>query len=156
MSSTKATYLLHQENKTKKETLSWAVQHSDFGQKTDCYIVEEAIKVDELDKGNVSAASGNKTSWAVPHSDSINGPVCLSFRLPVQVSLLRGFIDMTRQPSIEDDFLWKTTFVGRRHMMEDDLRWKTTFDGRWPLMEDDLRWKTTFDWRRPLMEDDLQ
>ena len=33
-----------------------------IGQKRDCYIVEEVIEVDELDKGNISAALGNKTN----------------------------------------------------------------------------------------------
>ena len=77
-----------------------------------------------------------------------------------------------RQPLMEDDMQWRTTFNGRQHSMEDDIQWKTTFDGRrpsmkdilwWrttfnggqPSMEDDIQWKMTFDWRLPLMEDDL-
>ena len=35
-----------------------------------------------------------------------------------------------RQPSVEADIQWKTTFVGRQPLMEDTLRWKTTFSGR--------------------------
>ena len=31
-----------------------------IGQKGECYIVEEVIEVDELDKGNISAASGKQ------------------------------------------------------------------------------------------------
>ena len=31
-----------------------------IGQKSECYIVEEVIKVDELDKGNISAALGKQ------------------------------------------------------------------------------------------------
>ena len=27
---------------------------------------------------------------------------------------------------------------GRQPLMEDDLWWRTTYDGRWPLMEDDI------------------
>ena len=33
-----------------------------IGQKRVCYIVEEVIEVDELDEGNISAASANKTN----------------------------------------------------------------------------------------------
>ena len=32
-----------------------------------------------------------------------------------------------RQPLVEDDFCWKTTFIGRQL-----LGWKMTFDGRQP------------------------
>ena len=47
-----------------------------IGWKYECYIIIEVIDVDELDKGNISAAE-NKTnngrlSWAVPHSDLTN------------------------------------------------------------------------------------
>ena len=31
-----------------------------IGQKSECYIVEEVIKVDELDKGNISPALGQQ------------------------------------------------------------------------------------------------
>ena len=31
-----------------------------IGQKSECYIVKEVIKVDELDKGNISAALGKQ------------------------------------------------------------------------------------------------
>ena len=31
-----------------------------IGQKRECYIVEEVIEVDELDKGNISAALGKQ------------------------------------------------------------------------------------------------
>ena len=72
-----------------------------------------------------------------------------------------------RQPLVEDNLQWKTTFGGRWPLMEDtfggrqtsvedDLWGKTTFGGRQPLLKDDLRWKTTFSERRPVVEDDLQ
>ena len=35
-----------------------------------------------------------------------------------------------RQPLVEDNLRWKTTFVGRQPSVEDDLRWKATLDGR--------------------------
>ena len=41
---------------------------------------------------------------------------------------------------------------GRQPSVEDDLRWKTTFGERWPLVEGNLRWKITFSGREPLME----
>ena len=54
----------------------------------------------------------------------------------------------------------KTTLDGRQPLMEDDLRWKTTFGGRRPscLIQfcSELIWKTTFDGRRPSIEDDLR
>ena len=34
-----------------------------------------------------------------------------------------------RQPLVEDNLLWKTTFGGRQPLVEDDLLWKTTFGG---------------------------
>ena len=34
-----------------------------------------------------------------------------------------------RQPSVEDNLWWKTTFGGRQPLVEDDLQWKTTFGG---------------------------
>ena len=37
-------------------TFSWPL----IGQKRECYILEEVIEVDELDKGNISAASGKQ------------------------------------------------------------------------------------------------
>ena len=43
-----------------------------IGQKKECYIVVEVIEVDDLDKGNVSAASGKQCEQAelgVPHSE---------------------------------------------------------------------------------------
>ena len=49
-----------------------------------------------------------------------------------------------RQPLMEDNLQWKTTFNGRQPLMEDDLRWKMTFDGRWPSIKDNLWCKTTF------------
>ena len=57
---------------------------------------------------------------------------------------------------MEDDFLWKITFVGRRLSLEDDLRWKMTFDGRRPSVEDNLQRMITFGGRRPSVEDNLQ
>ena len=36
--------------------MSWCL----IGQKSECYIVEEVIKVDEPDKGNISAALGKQ------------------------------------------------------------------------------------------------
>ena len=59
-----------------------------------------------------------------------------------------------RQPLLEDDLWWKTTFsgrgsfVGRQSSVEDNLWWRTTFGGRRPTVEDDLQWKTTFGGRR--------
>ena len=41
-----------------------------------------------------------------------------------------------RQPSVEDNFLWKTTIGGRQLLVEDKLLWKTTFGGRQLLVED--------------------
>ena len=38
---------------------------------------------------------------------------------------------------MEDNFWWKTTFIGIHPLVEDDLRWKTTFSGRRLLVEDD-------------------
>ena len=35
-----------------------------------------------------------------------------------------------RQPLVEDDHWWKTTFGGRRPSLEDNLWWKTTYGGR--------------------------
>ena len=34
-----------------------------IGEKSECYIVEEVIKVDELDKGNIPAASGKQYKY---------------------------------------------------------------------------------------------
>ena len=72
-----------------------------------------------------------------------------------------------RQPSMEDDLLWKTTFGGRQPLMEDNLLrkttfgerqpwWKTTFSGRQPSVEEDLCWQMTFGERLSVVEDDLQ
>ena len=55
----------------------------------------------------------------------------------------RPSMEDNRQPLMEDDLHWKTTFDGRRTSIEDDLRWKTTFEGRQILMEDYLHWKKT-------------
>ena len=57
------------------------------------------------------------------------------------------------RPFVEDDFLQKTNFVGRRPSLEDNLRWKTTFGGRQPSVEDNLQWKTTFSGRTCSVED---
>ena len=34
-----------------------------IGQKKECYIIEEVIEVDELNKGNISAASGKQNKY---------------------------------------------------------------------------------------------
>ena len=39
------------------------MSHFLIGPKSECYIVEEVIKVDELDKGNISAALGKQEEW---------------------------------------------------------------------------------------------
>ena len=44
-----------------------------------------------------------------------------------------------RQPFMEDNCWWKTTFDWRQTLPEDNLWLKTTFDGRQPLLEDDLK-----------------
>ena len=41
-----------------------------------------------------------------------------------------------RQPSLEDNLRWKTTFVGRRPSVEDDFGWKTILGRRQPSVED--------------------
>ena len=38
-----------------------------------------------------------------------------------------------KEPLVEDELRWKTTFSERRVSVEDDLRWKTTFGGGQPL-----------------------
>ena len=38
----------------------YVMSHFLIGPKSECYIVEEVIKVDELDKGNISFAEGKK------------------------------------------------------------------------------------------------
>ena len=48
MSSTKATYLMHQEKKTIKERVSCATLGLKFCRRRECYIIEEVIEVDEL------------------------------------------------------------------------------------------------------------
>ena len=60
-----------------------------------------------------------------------------------------------RQPLVEDDLMWKTTFSGRQPSVKDNFQCKMTLGGRGPSVEDDLCWKTTFGGRRPLVEDDL-
>ena len=65
------------------------------------------------------------------------------------------YFDSGRQPSVENDIRWKTTFGGRQPLVEDNLLWKTTFSGRWSLLEDDLWWKTTCGGRQPSVEDNL-
>ena len=49
-----------------------------------------------------------------------------------------------RQPSLEDNLQWKTTFGGRWPLVDDDFLWKTTLGGRQRSVEDKVQWKMTF------------